>query len=157
MPTTTVHVDGIGSVPATITDRGQGHTYLLLHGGAGPLSVTAFADTLAETEQARVIAPTHPGFGGTPRPDALDSPRGLAALYIARTLTLVNADGLLVRAIFGQREVLWSDVRGLSVSGRNIYAVLGDGGALRLPCVRVRDLAAVSAARRAMSSSPSRL
>jgi pimeloyl-ACP methyl ester carboxylesterase len=83
MPTTTVHVDGIGPVPATITDRGQGHTFLLLHGGAGPLSVAAFADALAETEQARVIAPTHPGFGGTPRPDALDSPQGLAALYVA--------------------------------------------------------------------------
>ena len=93
MPTTTVHVDGIGPVPATITDRGQGHTFLLLHGGAGPLSVTAFADTLAETEQARVIAPTHPGFGGTPRPDALDSPQGLAALYVALADELDLTDG----------------------------------------------------------------
>jgi hypothetical protein len=70
----------------------------------------------------------------------------LAAFYIARTLTLVNSDGIVVRALFGQRAVLWSDVRGLSVGGRNIYAVLTDGAALRLPCVRVRDLAAVSAA-----------
>jgi pimeloyl-ACP methyl ester carboxylesterase len=85
MPSTTthtIHVDGIGSVPATITDRGRGHTFLLLHGGAGPLSVTGFADTLADAEQARVITPVHPGFAGTPRPDALDSPRGLAALYV---------------------------------------------------------------------------
>jgi hypothetical protein len=50
-----------------------------------------------------------------------------------------------VRAIFGQRAISWSEVRGLSVSGRNIYAVLADGS-VRLPCVRVRDLAAISEA-----------
>jgi pimeloyl-ACP methyl ester carboxylesterase len=86
MPSTTthtIHVDGIGSVPTTFSDRGQGHTFLLLHGGAGPLSVAGFADQLADAEQARVIAPVHPGFAGTPRPDTLDSPRGLAALYVA--------------------------------------------------------------------------
>src|SRR5205823_8006262 len=30
----------------------------------------------------RVITPTHPGFAGTPRPDALNSFRGLAQLYV---------------------------------------------------------------------------
>jgi len=58
----------------------RGHLFLLLHGGAGPQSVSAFADRLAETKPARVITPTHPGFGGTSRPEALDSIRGLAAL-----------------------------------------------------------------------------
>jgi len=36
-------------------------------------------------------------------------------------------------------------VRGISVTGRNIYAVT-DEGAVRLPCVRIRDLARVAAA-----------
>jgi pimeloyl-ACP methyl ester carboxylesterase len=45
--------------------------------------VSAFADLLAETEHARVIAPTHPGFAGTVRPDQLDSIGKLARLYIA--------------------------------------------------------------------------
>jgi pimeloyl-ACP methyl ester carboxylesterase len=32
---------------------------------------------------ARVITPTHPGFGGTQRPESLDSVGGLAAVYAA--------------------------------------------------------------------------
>jgi pimeloyl-ACP methyl ester carboxylesterase len=76
MPTHT-----IASVPVTITDRGHGRTFLLLHGGAGPQSVTGFADQFAETEAARIITPTHPGFAGTPRPATVDSVRALAALY----------------------------------------------------------------------------
>src|SRR5256714_15094540 len=75
--------DEVGSVELTFTERGAGRRFVILHGGAGPLSVSGFADLLAETEQVRIIAPTHPGFGGTPRPDALDSIRGLAALYVA--------------------------------------------------------------------------
>jgi pimeloyl-ACP methyl ester carboxylesterase len=66
----------------TLTDRGEGHPVLLLHGGGGPLTVTPWADRLAETRPARVLTPTHPGFAGTPRPDSLDSIAGLAALYV---------------------------------------------------------------------------
>jgi hypothetical protein len=92
-------------------------------------------------------------YGGTDHPQqATISPLSLlyiipvlVAFYIARTLTMVNADGIIVRALFGQRALPWSDIRGLSISGRSIYAVLADG-AVRLPCVRTSDLAAVSAA-----------
>ena len=76
-------IDGIGPVDVAVSQRGQGHPFLLLHGGAGPQSVSAFADLLAGKEPARVITPTHPGFGGTPRPEALGTVRGLAALYVA--------------------------------------------------------------------------
>jgi len=75
-------VDGIGPVEVTVTDRGQGQPFLLLHGGAGPQSVSAFAELLAGETQARVITPTHPGFGGTPRPEALSSIAGLAAVHV---------------------------------------------------------------------------
>src|SRR5450755_2361749 len=70
-----------GSVEVTLTERGQGHPFLILHGGGGPQTVTGFADLLATTEDARVIIPTHPGFGGTTRPGDLASVGGLAALY----------------------------------------------------------------------------
>jgi pimeloyl-ACP methyl ester carboxylesterase len=53
-------------------------TFLLLHGGAGPVSVAAFAERLRQ--DARVLAPTHPGFGGTPR-DGVTSIRDYAAVY----------------------------------------------------------------------------
>jgi len=74
-------VDGIGDVEVTVTCRGTGHPFLLLHGGGGPATVNEWADRLAESEHARVITPVHPGFDATSRPDGLDSPRGLAALY----------------------------------------------------------------------------
>ena len=68
-------------VDVSVTERGSGHPVVLLHGGAGPQSVTPFADLLAATEHVRVFTPTHPGFGGTPRPDDLASVRALAAAY----------------------------------------------------------------------------
>jgi pimeloyl-ACP methyl ester carboxylesterase len=66
----------------TFTERGHGRPFLVLHGGAGPQSVTGFADLLAATADARVITPTHPGFDGTQRPDDLATVGQLAALYV---------------------------------------------------------------------------
>jgi pimeloyl-ACP methyl ester carboxylesterase len=79
--TRTVPVDGIGPVPVTVAEYGSGRPFLLLHGGAGPQSVTGFAEKFAAAHGVRVLVPTHPGFGGTPRPEALSSIPGLAALY----------------------------------------------------------------------------
>ena len=72
-----VPVDGIGPVPLTVTARGEGRPYLVLHGGAGPQSVDGFATLLAASQQAQVLTPLHPGFGGTPRPDGLATMGGL--------------------------------------------------------------------------------
>jgi pimeloyl-ACP methyl ester carboxylesterase len=85
MSTTTriLTVRGIGPVDVTVDECGEGRPFLLLHGGAGPKSVAGFANLLSTTRPARGITPTHPGFGGTPRPDALHSITGLAALYAA--------------------------------------------------------------------------
>jgi Bacterial PH domain len=69
----------------------------------------------------------------------------VAAGFIARTATVVTTDGITIRALLGSRHLAWDDVRGLSVTGRNVYAVT-EGGGVRLPCVRISSLAAVSAA-----------
>ncbi len=69
----------------------------------------------------------------------------LAAVYVARTATLVDASGITVRAAFGSRRLPWREVRGLSVTGRNVYAVQADGS-VRLPCVGINDLAALARA-----------
>ena len=71
-----------GDVPVNADERGAGRPVLILHGGAGPASVGNFADLLAAATGSRVIVPTHPGFGGTPRPEALNTVRGLAELYV---------------------------------------------------------------------------
>ena len=68
------------SLDVSVSDRGDGRPFLLLHGGAGPQSVLGFADLLASERPARVLVPTHPGFGGTPRPESLHTVRGIAAV-----------------------------------------------------------------------------
>lgn len=75
--------DGEAAVELTVSDRGEGHPVLLLHGGGGPLTVVPWADHLAGSRPARVLTPVHPGFAGTPRPAPLDDVRGLAATYVA--------------------------------------------------------------------------
>lgn len=68
-----------------------------------------------------------------------------AAVYIARTATIVDDSGIRIRALLGQRRLSWEELRGLSIDERSVYAVVADG-AVRLPCVRVNDLAAVAKA-----------
>jgi pimeloyl-ACP methyl ester carboxylesterase len=77
-----INVEGVGPVELTVDERGEGRPFLVLHGGAGPQSVTAFAQLLADNGGLLVLVPTHPGFGGTPRPEALDSATKLATLYL---------------------------------------------------------------------------
>lgn len=76
-------------------------TFLLLHGGGGPGTMADFAHLLAETTQARVILPTHPGFAGTQRPEQLRSTRDLAGLYVSLLDGLDATDVMLVGNSFG--------------------------------------------------------
>ncbi|MBV8221518.1 MAG: alpha/beta hydrolase [Solirubrobacterales bacterium] len=73
-----------GPLEVTISDTGEGHPFLLLHGGGSPNTVSEFARRFAadENSHARVITPTHPGFNGTARPETLTDIPGLAALYV---------------------------------------------------------------------------
>ena len=73
---------GVGPVEVMVEERGAGQPFLVLHGGAGPQSVAGFAQLLAEEGNCLVITPTHPGFGGTSRPDELNTVAKLAALYV---------------------------------------------------------------------------
>ena len=55
-------------------------TALVLHGGGGPQTVAPIVGHLASTMHA--VAPTHPGWEGTPRPDSIASVRDLAQAYL---------------------------------------------------------------------------
>ena len=75
-------------------DIGHGRPVLVLHGGGGPLTVARFVEAMAA--DARVIAPVHPGFAGTPRPDAFASIEQLADTYAALLERLDLTDVLVV-------------------------------------------------------------
>jgi pimeloyl-ACP methyl ester carboxylesterase len=93
--TRTVALADVGPVEVTVSEYGDGQPFLLLHGGGGPDTVTGFAELFAKTHDVRVIAPTHPGFGGAARPGALTSIPGLAALYVA-LIDQLEADDVTV-------------------------------------------------------------
>ena len=76
-----------------VDTRGEGRPILILHGGGGPRTVAGLTQALAS--EARVIAPTHPGFDGTPRQDNLGSIADLAAFYV-QMLYRMNFDRVLV-------------------------------------------------------------
>ncbi|UIJ35509.1 alpha/beta fold hydrolase [Allobranchiibius sp. GilTou73] len=88
-------------VHITVDDIDRTSPFLLLHGGGGPLTMTGFAHQLAERTHARVLLPTHPGFGGTARPDTLASTRDLAAAYVELIDQLDLADLTLIGNSFG--------------------------------------------------------
>jgi pimeloyl-ACP methyl ester carboxylesterase len=142
MPTDTaiLTVAGLGTVPVTYTERGSGRPVLLLHGGAGAVSVAGFAELLSSSEPARVIAPVHPGFDGTPRPEQLASIASLAAVYaqLLRDLGLTevcvigNSIGGWIAAELAVAESAVPDRRVSSV-------VLVDAAGLQLDAAPVPD------------------
>jgi pimeloyl-ACP methyl ester carboxylesterase len=112
-----IPVGGYGTVEVSVTEKGEGHPFLLLHGGGGPLTVSGFADLLAAQRPARVITPTHPGFGGTPRPDSLATVPGLAALYIGLLAELGLRDVTVIGNSIGgwiAAEMALLDTNGIS-------------------------------------------
>jgi pimeloyl-ACP methyl ester carboxylesterase len=59
------------AVEVSVSTYGAGRPVLLLHGGAGPQSMTGFAEQLAAANGVNALVPIHPGFGGTDLPSAL--------------------------------------------------------------------------------------
>jgi pimeloyl-ACP methyl ester carboxylesterase len=127
---------GTVSVDVSVSDRGTGRTFLLLHGGAGPQSVLGFADLLASERQARVLVPTHPGFGGTPRPESLHTVRGIAAVYVA----LLDELDLREVTVIGNSIGGWIAAEmALLGSDRISRTILVDGVAIEVPGHPVAD------------------
>jgi pimeloyl-ACP methyl ester carboxylesterase len=133
---TTYQIPFAGStkVDLVVEDRGEGQPFLLLHGGAGPQSVAVFAKLMAERKHARVITPTHPGFSKTIRPEQLQSPKGLAQVYVSLLDRLDLNDATVVgnsiggwiaceMALLGSlrvRRIVLVDAVGIEVPGHPI-------------------------------------
>jgi pimeloyl-ACP methyl ester carboxylesterase len=91
----------VGPVEVTVQDRDRTRPFLLLHGGGGVATMTGFADLLAERTHARVLLPTHPGFGGTPKAENLTDVKELARTYVALLDQLDLTDVTVVGNSFG--------------------------------------------------------
>ncbi|MFJ9041191.1 alpha/beta fold hydrolase [Streptomyces sp. NPDC102406] len=77
----------------------ESRTALVLHGGGGPRTVAPIVSHLAATMHA--LAPTHPGWDGTARPDALTSIARLAAAYLTRLREHEERDVVLIGSSIG--------------------------------------------------------
>lgn len=132
-----VRSPGLPGVELRLEEWGAGEVYLLLHGGAGPRSLRAFAQALSGNGNARVILPTHPGFDGTVRPAELSSVAQLAQLYVHwleqsdlhNVMVIGNSIGGWVAAEIGAlcsprvRGVVLADATGIEVPGHPIAPV----------------------------------
>jgi pimeloyl-ACP methyl ester carboxylesterase len=82
-----------GTLALELLSRGEGRPILLLH-GINPISPSAaFVDLLAE--HGTVIAPSHPGFGKSPRPADFDTMYDLVHCYLD-VLDAIGADDVTI-------------------------------------------------------------
>jgi pimeloyl-ACP methyl ester carboxylesterase len=70
----------VNGVRIELIERGSGRPLLFLHPGIGISATAPVLDRLAE--RARVIAPSHPGFGGSEQPASFTSIDDLAYFYL---------------------------------------------------------------------------
>jgi len=89
----------VGGIPLAVLRRGAGNPVLLLHGLAPVDPGAPFLDLLARS--AAIIAPTHPGFGHTPRPHDFDTVYDLVHLYLDLLEQLPHDRVTLVGLSFG--------------------------------------------------------
>jgi pimeloyl-ACP methyl ester carboxylesterase len=133
----------ITDVPVSVEETGSadGRPFLLLHGGAGPVSFRSFAAYLAARRPARVLVPVHPGFDGTPRPETLHDVRGLAALYVA----LIDELGLDGVTVVGNSIGGWIAAEMALLAGPRIAGVIVvNGVGIEVPDHPVADFFALS-------------
>ncbi len=86
-------------LPLRVRTVGAGRPVLVLHGGHGPTNTAAVVDHFAPS--STVLAPTHPGWDGTPRPDWFAGIDDLAVTYLNLLEDRELGDVLVVATSFG--------------------------------------------------------
>ncbi|MBT2503561.1 alpha/beta fold hydrolase [Curtobacterium sp. ISL-83] len=94
-----MHTSLPADLPVLRAGDPQSRVALVLHGGGGPRTVAPIVGHLAETMHA--VAPTHPGWDGTDRPETIASVRDLAAAYLEGLLARPERDVVLVGSSIG--------------------------------------------------------
>src|ERR1051325_10552840 len=89
----------VGGIPLELLRRGGGRALVMLHGEAPIDPGAPVVDLLAA--HTRVIAPTHPGFGHSTRPDGFDTVYDLVHLYLDLLEQLPHEGVTLMGLSFG--------------------------------------------------------
>jgi pimeloyl-ACP methyl ester carboxylesterase len=133
----------LGPVEVTVADRDRTRPFLLLHGGGGVATMAGFADLLAERTHSRVLLPTHPGFGGTAKPEGLNTVASLARVYVDLLDALDLTDVTVVGNSFG--GWLAAEIA-LQASPRVSGAVIIDGVGIDVAGHPITDVSGLSPA-----------
>jgi hypothetical protein len=81
-------------------------------------------------------------------------PLGLI-VWVVRTRTTADGEGLAVRRVFTSRSLPWSSLKGLRLTKRSgVHAVLTDDTEVALPSVRTRHLSALALVSRGRLDDP---
>lgn len=121
----------VSGVSLEIEEKGQGRSILFLHPGEGLQANRPWMDALARNH--RVIAPVHPGFGGSALPDWIGTVDDLAYLYLDLAQQLKLDGAVLAGNCFGGWVAAEMAVRNTArFAGLLLAAPLGikDGGVL---------------------------
>jgi pimeloyl-ACP methyl ester carboxylesterase len=135
-----MHRTEIGDISLETLTAGDGRPLLFLHGGDYFAQHRDFFESLAR--RWRVIAPRHPGFGGSARPVGFRSVHDLAYLYLDLLDRQDLRDVVLVGSSFGGWIALEMCVRCLQRVGR---VVLIDSVGVKFGGREERDIADVYA------------
>jgi pimeloyl-ACP methyl ester carboxylesterase len=130
----------VSGVDLALEERGAGRPLLFLHAGDGLQPHRPWCDLLAA--RFRVIAPHHPGFGGSTLPDWFATVDDLAYLYLDLLRQRGLHDAILVGAGFGGWVAAEMMVRDSSAIAQ---LVLAAPVGIKLGGVTDRDIADVHA------------
>ncbi len=125
-------------LPLSYEETGSGQA-LVLHGGGGPVTVAPLTAHLAET--MHVLAPVHPGWNRTPRPDRLASIPDLAAAYLDWLRERDLRDVLVTGSSLG--GWIAAEMAAGDDEGRIGTLVLIDSAGIEVPGAPIRDFFAL--------------
>jgi pimeloyl-ACP methyl ester carboxylesterase len=127
--------------PFHLTEAGTGRPALVLHGGGGPFTVQSLMAHLSEF--MHVLAPTHPGWNGTERPDWCTGIDDLADAYLHLLADEDLSDVAVVGSSIGgwiAAEIAYRD------DGRSVgQLVIIDGVGIQVEGAPIRDFFALDA------------
>jgi pimeloyl-ACP methyl ester carboxylesterase len=140
MTDTLVSPAEIAGVRIEMIERGQGRPLLFLHPGIGIDATAPVLDRLAA--QARVIAPSHPGFGRSAQPKHMNTVDDLAYFYLDLMEALDLRDVVLVGVSFGGWIAAEIAVKSCQRIG---HLVLADAFGIKVSDRETRDIADIFA------------